>query len=360
MLIQLTDYRFDLQKDTIVKMRIAFTYNVRHVKPSLESRQAIDEAEFDEPETIQGIAHALKKLGHQVFLVEADEKAYFKFKCLRSKVDLVFNIAEGISGSDREAQIPAILEILKIPYVGSKPLAQALCLNKAKTKEVLKYHKIPTPNFQLFTSEKEKLSLNLKFPLIAKPNAEGSSKGICQSSFVKDEKALKMEMKNIFQNLNQAVLVEEFLTGREFTVALIGNHPVETLPLVEINFSGIPKNLAPIDSYEVKWIIDNPNSAIETVICPAKIEKNLLKKIQEVCLKTKMVLDVLDWCRIDLRLNSSGIPNIIEVNQIPGIIPDLKENSRFPLAARVAGYNFGEMLQKIIDSACDRYGLKNS
>lgn len=339
-------------------MNIVFTFNVRHVKPSLNLKQAMDEAEFDEPSTIKGIAQALKNLGHKVFLIEADEKAFLKFKTLKSKTDLVFNIAEGIFGEDREAHIPAILEMLQIPYVGSKPLTQAICLNKAMTKEVLLYHGIPTANFQLFKTGQEKLKKDLKFPLIIKPNHEGSSKGIFQNSFVKKEKELRKRVKEVIKNLRQPALAEEFLDGREFTVALLGNNPVEVLPPIELNFSALPKNLIPMDSYEVKWLVDNPESDIETVICPAKIEKKFWQEIKEISLKTKEVLEILDWCRIDLRLNKRGVPNVLEINQIPGIIPDPTENSRFPLAARKAGYTYEEMLDKIIKSACKRYNIK--
>ena len=348
-------------------MKIALTFNFRHSKPSLKNKKAIEEAEFDSPETIKGITKSLKKLGHKVFLIEADELAYLKLKKLKSKIDLVFNIAEGF-GIDREAQIPAMLEMLKIPYLGSKPLTQAICLNKAKTKEILSFHGIPTPKFQLFETRDENLKKDLEFPLIVKPNCEGSSKGIFQNSIVKNEKELRKKVRDIIKNLNQPALVEEFLEGREFTISLIGNNPVdpvrdkslngvEILPPVELNFSSLPKKFYPMDSYEVKWILDNPKNKIKTVICPAKIDKKLWKKIKEICLKTKKVLEILDWCRIDLRLDKNGIPNILEVNQIPGIIPDPKENSRFPLAARTAGYNFEEMLEKIIKSACERYDL---
>jgi len=338
-------------------MKIALTFNLRHFKPSLKNKKAIEEAEFDTPETIKGITETLKKLGHKVFLVEANENAYLKFKKLRAKIDLVFNMAEGIWGQDREAQIPAMLEMLKIPYLGSKPLTQAICLNKAKTKESLLFHNIPTAKFQLFKTDREKLKNALKFPLIVKPNSEGSSKGIFQNSFVKNEKELRKKVKEIIKKLKQPALVEEFLEGREFSVSLIGNNPLEVLPPLEIDFLALPKNFIPMDSYETKWILDNPESKIKTIICPAKISENLWQRIKEICLKTKEVLEILDWCRIDLRCDKNGIPNVLEVNQTPGIIPDPKENSRLPIAARAAGYTFEEMLEKIIKSACKRYNI---
>ena len=335
-------------------MRIALVFNVRHTGPSLSNKQAMEEAEFDTKETIQGITAALKKCGHKVILIEADENAYLKLKKLKSKIDLVFNIAEGLHGADRECQLPAMLEMLELPYVGSKPLTQAVCLSKARTKEILKYYGVPTPDFQLFKTGREKMK-NLKFPLIVKPNFEGSSKGIFNDCFVENKNELKKKVKQIISKFKQPALAEEFLPGREFTIGLIGNDPVEILPLVEIDFSAYPKNLHPMESYEAKWIVDNPDSKVKTVICPAKTDSKLSKRIKETCRNAKEALGILDWCRMDLRLDKKGVPNILEVNQIPGIIPDPKENSRLPLAARAKGYQFYELLGKIIKSAQLRY-----
>lgn len=338
-------------------LRLAFIYNVRHKKPSLTDEQAMAEAEFDEPQTINGIAQAMRKLGHEIYRIEANEEAYGKLKKLRSKIDLVFNTAEGLHNQDREAQIPAMLENLHLPYVGSKPITQAICLNKAYTKKILVYHQIPTPKFQVFYCPNEKLARQLAFPLLVKPVSEGSSKGIFNDSLVKNEIELYKKVGDVLEKYQQPALVEEFLDGREFSVSLIGNNPTEVLPPVEINFDHLPKHLVPMDSYEVKWIIDNPESNIETITCPAQMDYKLFSQIKKICLKTKKILDVLDWCRIDLRLDKKGVPHILDINQIPGIMPDPKENSRFPLAARIAGYTYEEMLHKIIKSACDRYNV---
>ncbi|MCX6779551.1 MAG: ATP-grasp domain-containing protein [Candidatus Magasanikbacteria bacterium] len=339
------------------KLNLAFVYNVRHKKPSLTDEQAIAEAEFDEPSTINGIAHALRKLGHEIYRIEANEEAYAKLKSLKNKLDLVFNVAEGLRNQDREAQIPAMLENLDIPYVGSKPLAQALCLNKAYTKKVLSYHQIPTPRFQLFYEPNERLSRKMHFPLIVKPVSEGSSKGITNDCLVNNQMELYKKLAELIEKFKQPALVEEFLTGREFTVALIGNSPVEVLPPVEILFDHLPNNLAPMDSYEVKWILDNPESNLKTIACPAQLDYKKFLQIKKLCLKTKQALGILDWCRIDVRMDSDGRPHVLEINQIPGIMPDPKENSRFPLAARTAGYTYEEMMHKIIKAACERYGI---
>ncbi|MBI4101689.1 MAG: D-alanine--D-alanine ligase, partial [Candidatus Nealsonbacteria bacterium] len=175
-----------------------------------------------------------------------------------------------------------------------------------------------------------------------------------------DQSELKSKVKEAIKNFKQPALAEELLTGREFTVGLIGNDPVKILPIVEINFAGIPKNFFPIDSYEVKWILDSPGSAVQTVDCPARIPRSLERRIKDACLQTKEALEILDWCRIDVRLDRKGTPNILEVNQIPGIIPDPKENSRFPLAARTSGLNYEEMLNEIIKSAQRRYNVSQN
>lgn len=339
------------------KLNVAFVYNVRHKKPSLTDAQAMAEAEYDEPTTINGIAQAMRKLGHEVYRIEANEEAYEKLRKLRSKIDIVFNTSEGLNFQDREAQIPAMLENLKLPYVGSKPLTQALCLNKAYTKKILVYHQIPTPKFQVFYGPNEKLARRLSFPLIVKPVAEGSSKGIFNDSLVKDEVELYKKVGEVIEKFQQPALVEEFVDGREFTISIIGNNPAEVLPPVEINFSKLPKHIVPMDSYEVKWFFDTPKNEYETINCPAQMDYKLFTQIKKICLKTKKTLDVLDWCRIDVRLDKKGVPHVLDINQIPGIIPDPQEHSRFPLAARAAGYTYEEMMHKIIKSACDRYNI---
>ena len=178
-------------------MNIAFTYNVRHYDVLKNGRKAEEEAEFDSPQTIRDIKKNLESLGHKVFLVEAGKNAYLKFKKLKPKISLVFNYAEGTHGRDREAQIPAMLEMLEIPYTGGSPLSYAIGLNKVKTKEILAYHGILTPKWQVFKIGKEKLEKKLRFPLIVKPQSEGSSKGLFARNLVKNEKQLRKIIREI-------------------------------------------------------------------------------------------------------------------------------------------------------------------
>ena len=156
----------------------------------------------------------------------------------------------------------------------------------------------------------------------------------------------------------QPFLIEEFLPGREFTVAILGNNSdTQVLPIVEINLHELPKELAQIYSYEAKWIADTRENPLNIFSCPADVDKVLYSKIEDVALRTYKVLRCRDWSRVDVRLDSAGEPNIIEVNPLPGILPDPKDNSCFPKAARVHGLSYEEMINKVLLTAAKRYNL---
>ncbi len=328
-------------------------------------------AEWDTWETIDAVKEALE-VYHNVTLIEADLNAFEKFKEL--KPTIVFNIAEGFNGVSREAQIPAMLDMLNIPYTGSDALTLLICLDKARTKEILSYYNIPTAKFKVindlndlnefyFLQQNRNVQKNSfggypKYPLIVKPNAEGSSKGIFASSIVKNKKELKREVERILFEYNQSALVEEFLSGREFTVAILGNgNEAKVLPIVEINYKEFPEDFTPIYSYEAKWILDTPENPLDIFHCPADIDLNLEEQIKKVCLATYNVLHCKDWSRIDIRLDKNGIPNIIEINPLPGILPNPEENSCFPKAARTAGISYSEMINKVLYFAAKRNKL---
>jgi D-alanine-D-alanine ligase len=335
-------------------MKIGLTYNSL---PEKNSRYKTDEfAEFDDISTILAMKNAIESDGYEVVLIEANEDAYEKLKNL--KPDFVFNIAEGLRGTSRESQIPAMLEMLGIPYSGSNVLVHAISLDKAKTKEVLDYYGIPTPKFQIFRIENEKLNKDLNFPLFVKPNAEGSSKGITSKSVVNNEEELRERVKFIISRYKQPALVEEFLDGREFTVSLLGNDPPEVLPIVEFKFDSLPNGVPRFDCYEVKWFWDSPKSKVETVICPAKIDKELEIKIKNIALDTFRILDCVDFCRIDIRLDKNNMPNVLEINTLPGLIPDPKENSRFPKACYAAGMSYDQIILSILRAAMKRYNIE--
>jgi D-alanine-D-alanine ligase len=341
------------------KLNIVLLYNQRHFYPDPNDCRHQLEADFDDPETTKWQIKHLKNLGHHVIPIEADEKAYFKLYRLRKKIDLIFNVAEGIYGEDREAQMPAILEMLQIPYLGNTPLVEALVLNKAKTKEVLMAYGIPTLFFQVFNQEDEVLKKALKFPLILKPIAQGSSAGITNKSVVFDEKNLRKQLTTLLKNFNQPVLAESFLKGREFSIAMIGNPP-EILPIIEPNHKILPKNYLPFDSLEVKWYFEEQERIDDYLQCPAKIDKKLKNKLETICFDTWRALGIRDWCRIDIKCDEKENPYVLEVNAPAGIIPpEVSKSSYFPLAARAAGVDYPNLLKKLIQTALQRYGKKS-
>jgi D-alanine-D-alanine ligase len=349
------------------KFKIALTYNVKPKEESSFERTPLTPnpkdaekfndtyAEWDTIETVNAIKDSLE-LFHDVTMIEADEYAFDKFRNVRPEI--VFNVAECNNGASREAQIPAMLDMLQIPYTGSDPLTLATCLDKARTKEVLTYHNIATPKFLFIDALDELKNFQLKFPVMIKPVAEGSSKGIFNSSFIKNKSELEKRLKENFEAYKQPFLVEEFLPGREFTVAIIGNNPdTEILPIVEINFNELPDGLIPIYSFEAKWIADTRENPLDIFTCPAKIDSVLEEKIKKVVLQTYKVLRCRDWSRIDIRLDAEGEPNVIEINPLPGILPDPQDNSCFPKAARATGLSYQEMINKVLFTAAKRNNL---
>ena len=350
-------------------MKVALAYNVKpesdsfpaSVSPivnnqSQNTQTQLDTfAEWDTWETINAVKDAIS-VYNDVTLIEANDDAYTKFK--EARPDIVFNIAEGAYGVSREAQIPAMLDMLQIPYTGSDALTLAICLDKARTKEILSYYKVPTAKFFVADKVEDAEDQNLRYPLIVKPISEGSGKGIFASSFVNSKEELIKEIKRITSEYNQSALVEEYLSGREFTIAIMGNNSdTKILPAIEMRFDKYPQGVTPIYSYEAKWILDTKENVFDVFDCPANIDKGLEEKIIKVCLDTYKILRCRDWSRIDLRLDKSGEPNIIEINPLPGIIPDPNENSSFPKAARAAGIEYNDMINYVLASGMKRYNL---
>ena len=336
-------------------LRVGLTYNLRkEITPGLPEDFYV---EFDEETTVSAIAEALEMGGCDVVRIEADEEAYFKLKTL--KPNIVFNIAEGLRGESRESHIPAMLEMLNIPYTGSGPETLAIALNKALTNWVLKANGIPSTNFQVFKRTDDKLRKNLKFPLIVKPLAEGSSKGVRNDSLVKDEDSLRRKVSWLIKTYKQPALVEEFLPGREFTVGLIGNEKPVVLPIVEILVDKLPEGANPIYSYEAKWVWDTPVKPLEIFQCPANLTRELEERIKRIAVKTFKVLNCRDLCRIDMRLDENGMPHVLEVNPLPGLIPDPIAHSCLPEAARAAGFTYEQLICTILWQALKRYGMQS-
>jgi len=348
------------------KLNVALSYNVKPEVVAISERTPLSLhtkntlandifAEWDTIDTIDAVKNALE-VHHNVVMIEANEDAFEKFRTVRP--DIVFNVAEGFYGIGREAQIPAMLDMLNIPYTGSDPLTLAICLNKARTKEILSHYKIPNAKFCVLESIDDLKNFDLEFPVLIKPVGEGSSKGIYNKNFVKSLSELKNLLEEYFPLYKQPFIAEEFLSGREFTVAVLGNGAeTKIFPIVEINFDQLPKDAVQIYSYEAKWYYDTRENPLKIFTCPAKIEESLEEEIKNTVLKTYKVLNCKDWSRIDVRLDKNNVPNIIEVNPLPGILPDPKDNSCYPKAARAENISYDEMLNLVLHTAVKRYGL---
>lgn len=312
-------------------IRVGFTYNVKR------SHDGDDEAEWDPPETIIAIANALARQGHIVVHLEATPD--LPRVLAEADVDLIFNIAEGVEGRNREAQVPALCELLGIPYTGSDSATLAIALDKALGKKVLMQHDILTPKFQLMESARERLSGDMKFPLIVKPNAEGSSKGIDSTNVVDTEEELRAAVKLCVEKYRQPALVEEYIAGREFTVGLLGDKRPRVLPPMEIKFK--KNNPRPVYDYGVKqeW---EEHVYYE---CPAKLTEAEQKAMEKIARATFWALDCRDVARVDLRMDADGRIYVLEVNPLPGLTPDYSD---LVLIAKAIGMEYDQLIAEIM------------
>lgn len=312
-------------------------------------------AEYDTEETISAVATALSRR-YRVSRVEADNRAYDRLRRLRP--DLVFNISEGFCGPNRESQIPILCEILGLPYTGSDALTLGICLDKARTKEILAYNRIPTARFLVMEpGATYPKPTPFRLPAMVKPLREGSSMGIRNNSLARTRAQLRARVREIHRAYRQPALIEEFLPGREFTVGVLGNAPdYEVLPPVEIDHDVLPKGANRVYGYEAKWVWDDPAKPMPILICPAKTSSALDRSIRALVCRTLTVLGVRDWCRVDLRLDAAGKPHLLELNPLPGILPNPSENSALPAAARAAGYSYNDLILKVAATALRRHG----
>ena len=350
--------------------------------PSLVASAVADDApddefaEWDSVATIDAVADALGALGDVVRLEATPD---FPERLRAERPDIVFNIAEGLHGPNRESHVPAICEFFGVPYSGSDPFTLSLCLDKARTKEVLAFHGIPTAAFALVRDARDldRLAARLRgrgaggsaspahdalatagFPLFAKPVHEGSSKGITERNVVHDPEELLAQGTFLLERYAQPVLVESFLPGAEFTCAVLGNgDEAVVLPIVAINFGSLPEGAVPIYGFEAKWIWDRPERPLEIFECPARIGDALRLEIERVTLDAYRVLGCRDWSRLDVRLDAAGRPNVVEVNPLPGILPDPADNSCLPKAARAAGLAYDALIQRCLVHAAERQGV---
>lgn len=339
-------------------MNIAVTLNSR-------LNESQKHSEFDPPHTVELIREGIIEAGHHCRVIEADAEAYEKLK--RYAPDLVFNRAEGLHGESREAQIPAMLEMLEIPYVGSGVLTLALSLNKGWTKQYLSAAGVTTPRFALLEAHSDlwlehrwrtRLSaLESAFPVILKPNSEGSSIGIGEENLCRDAQSLREKGSAMLESYPGDLLVEQFIEGREISVGVLGtpNGELEVLPLLEVDFRTLPAEVGGVFGHTAKRTYDD----LEHYLCPAPVSPALAEGLIDQTLRVCKALEIRDFARLDFRIDPSGTPYFLEINPLPGMDYDLENRdfSFYILMALAAGLDYDALVARLIDSAAARYGL---
>jgi D-alanine-D-alanine ligase len=351
-------------------MKIALLANLKKNAPTWPGMSPDQWDDLDSWETIQGITVALEKAGHEVTFLEGDQTLYNNL--LAVKPDLCFNICEGHFGDAREAQVPAILEMLRIPYTGSRVMTLALALDKPMTKRVLSYHGLPTPPFQVFERLDELLDPELKFPLFAKPSREGTGMGVSAESIINNEEQLRIQLKRIFERYNQPVLVERFIDGREVTVGIIGNldmpvarrvpededapriiHGLHFFPPLEVNMEAYPEEEAGLYTNRMKVELAHDFH----YLCPAPLTPEQVEELNWWAAATFRVMGCLDVARIDFRLDAreGNKPYILEINPLPGLNPGYSD---LCIEAEADGWSYDELINTMVELAAQRYQLQ--
>lgn len=323
-------------------------------------------ADLDSESTVEAIASALRQYGHRVTFLEGDVTLYRRLQEVQP--DICFNICEGHFGDGREAQVPAILEMLRIPYTGSKVLTLALALDKPMTKRVLAFHDLPTPPFQVFERPDEPLDPGLTFPLFVKPSRQGTGMGISAQSVVHGKPQLRAQIQSMLDRYEEPVLVEHFVSGRDVTVGVVGNllppvawrvpedeearrviHGLRFLPPLEIGLGDYELEEGGIYTHHAKVELADKLD----YICPARLSPDQVEELNWLAAATFRVTGSLDVARIDFRLDESDDekPYILEINPLPGLAPGISD---LVIEAQAAGIGHAELINMILEAALER------
>ncbi len=328
-------------------MKIGLAYDLKEdvLHDSSQPEDALEE--YDSPETVAGIAGALEARGHS--LVRLGGGRAFLKSILEEKVDFVFNIAEGRgTWRSREAQVPAVLEMLDIPYSGSDPQCLAVCLDKPLTKKLVQLAGVPTPRWQLIESEAD-LGLELPLPAFVKPAFEGSSKGVLSGSRVQTREQAQEVARRLLRSYRQPVMVEEYVQGDEITVGMLGNRPPRVLGIMRV----VPRNNDQhfVYSLEVKRDWEN----LVDYECPARLPRAVLDEISRLSVIVFHALGCYDFARVDFRVDASGKPYFLEINPLAGLNP---RSSDLPIMAGKLGWSYEKLISAIVSAAVERYRLE--
>ena len=350
------------------KFKVALLANLKVNAPHFEGMSEDQWDDLDSEKTIYAIQDAIRSNGHTCEFLEGDStllKTIPKFK-----PDICFNICEGHFGDAREAQVPAILEMLRIPYTGSKVLALALSLDKPMTKRVLNYHGLPTPPFQAIERVDEPLNEDMAFPLFAKPSREGTGMGISAKSIVRNEDELREQVGQILKRYKQPVLVERYIDGREVTVGVTGNlvGPVarrvphdEGAPRVQAGLRFWPPMEVDLKPYLDTDIVYSNRLKVALAdkldyLCPAPLDEDLVDELNWYTAAVFRVTGALDVSRVDFRLDVSDNwkPYILEINPLPGLSPGVSD---LVIEAAADGVSHADLVNMILETALKRYGM---
>jgi len=350
-------------------MHVGLLANLKKNAPTWPGMSPDQWDDLDSEKTIDAITQAIKSAGHTVTFMEGNATLFDRLK--EVKPDICFNICEGHFGDSREAQIPAILEMLQIPYTGSRLLTLALCLDKPMTKRVLAFHNLPTPPFQTFERMDEPLDSDLTYPLFVKPSREGTGMGVSASSIVRDEAQLRRQLQSLIEKYNQPVLAEKFIEGREVTVGVVGDlrQPVawrlpddddarritrglHFFPPLEVDMGLYPIEEAGVYTNRIKVELAEDFH----YLCPAPLTEEQVEELNWLAAATFRVTGCLDVARVDFRLdaNDNFKPYILEINPLPGLNPGYSD---LCIEAKADGWTYEQLVNRILDEAIERYGL---
>lgn len=350
-------------------MRVALLANLKKNAPSWEGMSPDQWDDLDSETTLEAIMSALRSGGHEVFFLEGDGSLFETLP--KYKPDICFNICEGHFGDGREAQVPALLEMLRIPYTGSKVMTLALALDKPMTKRILTFHDLPTPPFQVFERLHEHLDPEMKFPLFVKPSREGTGMGVTTDSIVYDQGQLRTQLQKMFERYNQPILAERFIEGREITLGVVGNLTApaarripedEDAPRIQRGLHFFPALEVDMSQYPEEMGIYTSRIKVDLVedfryICPAPLPASLVEDLHWYTAATFRVTGCLDVARVDFRLdaNDNDKPYILEINPLPGLNPGYSD---LCLEASADGWSYAQLVNRILDEAIARYHLK--
>jgi D-alanine-D-alanine ligase len=329
-------------------MRIGVTYDLKSDAPSPPSAPDDYQEEFDSPATVEAVARVLRGLGHDA--VKLGDGRELLQQLLADPPDFVFNFAEGQGiGRSREARVPAVLEMLGIPFTGSDPLTLAATLDKDCAKRLVQSVGVKVPRWRLIETQEELDDLEtrgqLPYTAIIKPAWEGSSKGIRGQCVVDDAAACIAAIEAIRRNQRQPVLVEEFIDGDELTVGVIGNDPPRILGVMRV----LPRRRTERFIYSLEVKRDWENQV--RYECPARLPPNHIQVVEDAALRAYRVLGCRDVARVDFRLRE-GIPYFLEVNPLPGLNPN---SGDVVILAGMSGWSYEKLIGGILQAALDRY-----